>query len=151
MGADEGLDLGQFIRQDGATFFALEQVGEVRRQGRNRLDTGLLHGFGELDRVRGTQGDHGYGQAAAALARGAHADGGVRVQQLAGRKWTSIDWRQIAGAAAVESVGAIAGGNALRQLTLLKERRFVSLAFLGTAAAATGVEAERFFKSLKLA
>jgi len=74
-----------------------------------------------------------------------------RVQQLVGRKWTSVDWRQIAGAAAVESVGALAGGNALRQLTLLKERRFVSLAFLGSAASVTGVEAERFFKSLKLA
>jgi hypothetical protein len=33
----------------------------------------------------------------------------------------------------------------------LKERRFVSLAFLGNAAGATGVESERFFKSLKLA
>jgi len=74
-----------------------------------------------------------------------------RVQQLAGRKWTSIDWRLIEGASAVESVGALAGGNALRQLTLLKERRFVSLAFLGTAAGATGAEAGRFFKSLKLA
>lgn len=74
-----------------------------------------------------------------------------RVQQLAGRKWTKVDWREIAGAAAVESVGTLAGGNALRQLTLLKDRRFVSLAFLGNAAGATGVEAERFFKSLKLA
>ena len=45
----------------------------------------------------------------------------------------------------------MAGGNALRQLNLLKERRFVSLAFLGSAAGVTGVEAERFFKSLKLA
>ncbi len=74
-----------------------------------------------------------------------------RVQQLVGRQWTKTDWRQVAGAAAVESVGAVAGGNGLRQLTLLKERRFVSLAFLGNAAGATGVEAERFFKSLKLA
>lgn len=73
-----------------------------------------------------------------------------RAQQLVGRKWTKTDWRGIAGAAAVESLGALNGGNALRQLTLLKERRFVSLAFLGNAAGATGVEAERFFKSLKL-
>ena len=74
-----------------------------------------------------------------------------RVQQLVGRKWTSVEWREIAGAAAVESVGALAGGNALRQLNLLKERRFVSLAFLGNAAGVKGVEAERFFKSLKMA
>jgi hypothetical protein len=74
-----------------------------------------------------------------------------RVQQLVGHQWTKTDWREIAGAAAVESVGAVAGGNVLRQLTLLKEQRFVSLAFLGNAAGATGVEAERFFKSLKLA
>ncbi len=74
-----------------------------------------------------------------------------RIQQLVGRKWTSIEWREIAGAAAVESVGALAGGNALRQFNLLKERRFVSLAFLGNAAGVMGLEAERFFKSLKMA
>ena len=73
-----------------------------------------------------------------------------RVQQLVGHQWTRTDWREISGAPAVESIGALAGGNALRQLTLLKARRFVSLAFLGNAAGATGVEAERFFKSLKL-
>jgi hypothetical protein len=74
-----------------------------------------------------------------------------RVQQLVGRKWTAVEWREIDGAAAVESVGALAGGNALRQFNLLKGRRFVSLAFLGAAAGVKGVEAERFFKSLKMA
>jgi len=73
-----------------------------------------------------------------------------RVQQLIGRQWTRTDWRELSGATAVESIGALAGGNALRQINLLKARRFVSLAFLGSAAGATGVEAERFFKSLKL-
>lgn len=73
-----------------------------------------------------------------------------RVQQLIGRQWTRTDWRELSGATAVESVGALAGGNALRQINLLKARRFVSLAFLGSAAGATGIEAERFFKSLKL-
>jgi hypothetical protein len=73
-----------------------------------------------------------------------------RVQQLVGRQWTRTDWREISGATAVESIGALTGGNALRQIILLKARRFVSLAFLGSAAGATGVEAERFFKSLKL-
>jgi hypothetical protein len=73
-----------------------------------------------------------------------------RAQQLVGRQWTRTAWREIAGAAAVEAMGAVAGGNALRQLNLLKERRFVSLAFLGNAAGVTGVEAERFFKSLKV-
>lgn len=73
-----------------------------------------------------------------------------RVQQLVGRQWTRTDWREFSGAAAVESIGALQGGNALRQLNLLKGRRYASLAFLGNAAAATGGEAERFFKSLKL-
>ena len=73
-----------------------------------------------------------------------------RVQQLVGRQWTRTDWRVIGGATAVESIGALAGGNALRQLALLKARRFVSLAFLGSGAGATGSDAERFFKSLKL-
>lgn len=75
----------------------------------------------------------------------------ARAQQLVGRRWARTEWRQISGAAAVESMGAIEGGNALRQLTLLKERRFVSLAFLGNAAGATGVDADRFFMSLRLA
>ncbi len=73
-----------------------------------------------------------------------------RVQQLAGRKWTKVDWREISGAAAVESVGALTGGNGLRQLVLLKDRRFMSLAFLGNAAGLASVEAQRFFTSLKL-
>ena len=73
-----------------------------------------------------------------------------RVQQLVGGQWTRTDWREISGATAVESIGALAGGNALRQIILLKALRFVSLAFLGSAAGATGLEAERFFKSLKL-
>jgi hypothetical protein len=72
-----------------------------------------------------------------------------RARQLVGRKWAKADWREVQGANAVESSGALAGGNALRQLALLKERRFVSLAFLG--AIVSSVEAERFFKSLKLA
>ena len=73
-----------------------------------------------------------------------------RVQQLVGRQWTRTDWYEFSGATAVESIGALAGGNALRQVNLLKARRFVSLAFLGSAAGATGVEAERFFRSLKI-
>jgi hypothetical protein len=70
-----------------------------------------------------------------------------RARQLAGGKWTSVVWREIDGAA-VESVGATQAGAILRQLVLLKERRFVSLAFMGPSA--TGAEADRFFKSLKL-
>ena len=73
-----------------------------------------------------------------------------RAQQLIGHQWTRSDWRVIGGATAVDSIGALAGGKALRQTNLLKARRFVSLAFLGSAAGATGVEAERFFKSLKV-
>ena len=71
-----------------------------------------------------------------------------RAQPLASRKWGNVQWREIDGAAAVESSGALKGGSMLRQLLVLKERRFVSLAFLG--ASATTMEADRFTKSLKI-
>jgi len=71
-----------------------------------------------------------------------------RAQQLAGRKWDRTDWREIGGGAAVESTGTIRAGTMLRLLSLLRERRFVSLAFLGPSV--NGPEANRFFQSLKL-
>ncbi len=73
-----------------------------------------------------------------------------RALRLDGGKWSQIDWREIRGAPGAESIGPAKGGYAVRQLVLLKGRRFVSLAFLGPAAAVRGPEAERFFKSLKL-
>ncbi len=72
----------------------------------------------------------------------------ARATGIQGRKWAKVDWRDIQGAAAVESIGVLAGGNSLRQLMLLKERRFVSLAFLG--AIVSSVEAGRFFNSLRM-
>jgi acyl-coenzyme A thioesterase PaaI-like protein len=75
----------------------------------------------------------------------------ARAQALAAGKWTKVDWREILGGASAESVGTVRGGNALRQLVLLKEHRFASLAFLGPAGSVTGPEAERFFKSFKMA
>ena len=71
-----------------------------------------------------------------------------RAPQLASRKWDSVQWREIDGAAAVESAGRTKAGSMLRQLLVLKERRFVSLAFLG--AAIDTMEADRFTKSLKM-
>jgi hypothetical protein len=73
-----------------------------------------------------------------------------RAKVLEGSKWSKVDWRDDAGAIAAESWGPLKGGNSLRQLVLLKGRRFVSLAFMGPAASISGAEAERFFKSLKL-
>lgn len=73
-----------------------------------------------------------------------------RARSLDGGKWSKVEWRQLQGATAAESVGPVRGGNVLRQLVLLKGRRFVSLAFLGPAGSATGPEAQRFFRSLKL-
>ena len=73
-----------------------------------------------------------------------------RAQKLDGGKWSQVDWREIQGATAAESTGSAMGGYAVRQLVLLKGRRFVSLAFLGPAATVRGPEADRFFKSLKL-
>jgi hypothetical protein len=72
-----------------------------------------------------------------------------RAQALASRKWDSEQWRETAGGAAVETVGTLKNGNRLRQLILLKDRRFVSLAFMG--AAVDSMEANRFIRSLKLA
>lgn len=73
-----------------------------------------------------------------------------RAQRLAGGKWTSVDWKTVQGAPAVESIGPLAGGNALRQLVLLKGRRYVSLGYLAPADAMRAPEAERFFRSLRL-
>lgn len=73
-----------------------------------------------------------------------------RAQRLAGGKWSQVDWRQVQGAPAVESIGPVAGGNALRQLVVLKGRRYVSLGYLAPADAMRAPEAERFFKSLRL-
>lgn len=73
-----------------------------------------------------------------------------RAQRLAGGKWTSVDWKTVQGAPAVESTGPLAGGNALRQLVVLKGRQYVSLGYLAPADALRAPEAERFFRSLRL-
>jgi len=73
-----------------------------------------------------------------------------RAQRLAGGKWARIEWREVLGAPAAESTGSVAGGNVLRQLVLLKGRRYVSLACLGPADSLRTPEVERFFKSLRL-
>ena len=57
-------------------------------------------------------------------------------------------WRDVGGATAVESTGTLANGSQLRQLSVLKGQRFVSLAFLGPTV--TGPDADRFFRSLKI-
>ena len=72
----------------------------------------------------------------------------ARAQKLTGGKWSATSWREIDGATAVESTGALANGSQLRQLSALKGPRFVSLAFLGPNV--TGPEADRFFRSLKI-
>jgi hypothetical protein len=73
-----------------------------------------------------------------------------RAQRLAGGKWTSVEWRDVQGAPAADSVGSVQGGSVLRQLVLLKGRRYVSLAYLAPADALRTPEADRFFKSLRL-
>jgi hypothetical protein len=73
-----------------------------------------------------------------------------RAQRLAGGKWTNVDWRDVQGAPAADSVGSVQGGSVLRQLVLLKGRRYVSLAYLAPADALRTPEADRFFKSLRL-
>lgn len=73
-----------------------------------------------------------------------------RAQRLAGGKWSNIDWREIQGAPAADSVGSVPGGSVLRQLVLLRGRRYVSLAYLAPADALRTPESERFFQSLRL-
>lgn len=68
-----------------------------------------------------------------------------RASGLDGRKWANIAWKDLQGATAAESSGSVRG-TSLRQLVLLKGRRFVSLAVLGPS----GPETDRFLKSLKL-
>jgi hypothetical protein len=72
-----------------------------------------------------------------------------RAQRLQGGKWTSVEWRDLQGAPAAESVGAMPGGSVLRQLVVLKGRRYVSLGYLAPADALRTPEADRFFKSLR--
>ena len=72
----------------------------------------------------------------------------ARAKKLAGGKWSTATWREVGGATAVESTGALANGSQLRQLSVLKGQRFISLAFLGPTA--TGPDADRFFHSLKI-
>jgi hypothetical protein len=72
-----------------------------------------------------------------------------RAPRLDGGKWSRVDWRQVQGLPAVESVGAVQGGRMLRQLVVLRDRRIVSLACLGAADAVRSAEAERFFASLR--
>ena len=72
----------------------------------------------------------------------------ARAKKLAGGKWSTTNWREVGGATAVESSGALANGSQLRQLSVLKGQRFISLAFLGPTA--TGPDADRFFRSLKI-
>jgi hypothetical protein len=56
----------------------------------------------------------------------------------------------VQGAPAVDSVGSVQGGGVLRQLVVLKGRRYVSLAYLAPADALRTPEADRFFGSLRL-
>jgi hypothetical protein len=72
-----------------------------------------------------------------------------RATRLEGGKWTRVDWRQVQGLPAVESIGPAQGGRLLRQLELLRGRRIVSVACLGAAESVRGPEAERFFASLR--
>lgn len=73
-----------------------------------------------------------------------------RAQRLAGGKWTQVDWKSLQGAPAVESTGPLPGGNALRQVVVLKGHRYVSLGYMAPADAMRAPEAERFFRSLRL-
>ncbi|UYN93817.1 MAG: hypothetical protein KIT25_17400 [Enhydrobacter sp.] len=75
----------------------------------------------------------------------------TRARALEGGRWSQVQWREILAGAAAESVGTLRGGNGLRQLVLLKEHRFASLAFMGPAGSTSGPDAERFFKSFKMA
>jgi hypothetical protein len=72
----------------------------------------------------------------------------ARASQLASRKWDRTEWQEIHAGATVESSGTVRAGTMLRLLSLLRERRFVSLALLGPSV--NGPEANRFFQSLKL-
>ncbi len=74
----------------------------------------------------------------------------TRAQSLAGRKWKSVNWREVQGATAAETLGALPDGSGLRQLVLMQGQRFVSLAFLGPEAVLAAPDADRFFKSLRL-
>ena len=68
-----------------------------------------------------------------------------RATNVDGGRWASTAWGDLQGATSVECAGSVRG-TSLRQIILLKGRRFVSLAVLGPP----GPEGDRFLKSLKL-
>ena len=70
----------------------------------------------------------------------------ARAQSLTGRKWKSVNWRELQGALTAETLGVLPNGTALRQLLTMRGSRFVSLAFLGPE---SSPDAARFFNSLK--
>jgi hypothetical protein len=73
-----------------------------------------------------------------------------RAKRLEGGKWSATHWQNIDGSPGVESLGALGGGRGLRQIMVLKGRRYVALAFLGSADSIRSPDADRFFKSLRL-
>ena len=73
----------------------------------------------------------------------------ARAQQLAGGKWSTANWREIDGATAVESTGALANGSAVAP-ALGAEGAALRLARLPRRRPSRGPEADRFFRSLKI-
>jgi len=70
---------------------------------------------------------------------------------LAGGKWQRIDQRDVQGAPALEGNGALANGDVLRNLVVMRGRRLVSLGMRGPTGTTRFPDAERFFGSLRFA
>ena len=69
-----------------------------------------------------------------------------RAQRLAGGKWTKIDWREVQARRLPNRSARSPGGSVLRQLVLLKGRRYVSLACLGAGRCAAHARGRAFLQ-----
>ena len=137
---------GSLIVDDGGHERERRPLDPLGRDDQNRRRVDPLCRFGDdASQVMRRRGIHHEGRPAKCVFLTVR-----RAQRLAGGKWTKIDWRDVQGAPAADSVGPIAGGSVLRQLVLLKGRRTVSLAYLAPADALRTPEAERFFQSVRL-
>ena len=75
----------------------------------------------------------------------------ARAASLMSRRWDRVEWHESEHRVSVESRGVLTSGKGLRQLVVLKGQRLISLAFLGSRGSLSSPDADRFFRSLKIA
>jgi hypothetical protein len=70
--------------------------------------------------------------------------------RLMSKKWDSITWTKLQGATAGEAIGLMNEKLQFRNIVLLKGSQMSTFGFAGPPGTVRGLDAERFFKSLRL-